>query len=177
MSSTLHLLLLFQLLFHLAGGIYCHVGYGQISKDSRLVHLFSKSVWVRNCPGKSFCFGASPAIQESAEALSDIVGGDWNDKLWGQGGFVRGCQDDFGFHEGRRGDVVTLKRATGMWNETGVHVIDEFEGSGKEWEFKIHLMCNTNLCSGAWGRLQSLASPLPAIYLSTAVSLWLIARS
>ena len=179
MSSAQRLLFL---LFHLqlcpvALGIYCYVGYGQVAKkDSRLVYLLSRSVWVRNCPESTFCFRASP-VMDSAEALTALIGGDWNDEFWGQGGFVQGCQGDFDFDEGRKGDVVTLTRAAGSLNETGVHVIDEFVGSGRGYDFEVNDMCRTNLCSGAWGRLRSLPHHIPTALINLIVLVWLIVRS
>jgi len=49
------------------------------------------SQWTRNCPEAKFCWEARPALY-SADAMEDLVGGDWNDDYWGEsGGFIYGC--------------------------------------------------------------------------------------
>lgn len=160
---------LFASLLGQISSIYCFVGYGQaVKKDTRGVQLLSKSLWVRNCRDSGFCFRAFPVQLESAEALRNLVGGDWNDEFWGSGGFIQGCSGDFGLKEAKKGDVVTLRRASGH-NESGVHVLDAFEGSNTPYEFRVDRVCNSNLCSSAW-RLGSKSLPL-ALILSSVVSL------
>ena len=69
--------------------------------------------------------------------MVDLVGGDWNDEYWGPaGGFIYGCQGDFGVWQAKAKMFATLTRACCM-NETGVFVLDQFRGSGKEWKFKM----------------------------------------
>lgn len=149
--------------------IYCHVGYGQIMiKDSRLVRLWAKTSWVRNCPSSLFCYTARP-VGTAAKALEDLLGGDWDDKFWGDGGFIQGCQGDFGLQEGRNGELVFLSRATEDNAETGVHVLDEFPGSGEQWQFKLEQVCHQNLCSSAWS-MRSFVSVAPALLLNFILS-------
>ena len=46
--------------------------------------------WSRNCPDSKYCWEAKPVI-DTAEAMEDLVGGDWNDDYWGEsGGFIYG---------------------------------------------------------------------------------------
>jgi hypothetical protein len=77
------------------------VGYGQKIKQSKYdVDFWTRSLvslqlfffftiililcgqWSRQCPDKKFCFTARPA-DDSADAMVDLVGGDWNNDYWG----------------------------------------------------------------------------------------------
>jgi hypothetical protein len=70
--------------------------------------------------------------------MTDLVGGDWNDDYWGEsGGFIYGCQGDFGFNELPTSSFTQLARSNTTKGESGVFVLDQFQGSGKSWEFKI----------------------------------------
>jgi len=130
-----------------AWGIYCQVGYGQrINQKKRKVDFWTKTTWSRNCPDKDFCWEARPAI-DSAEAMVDLVGGDWNDEYWGEaGGFIYGCQGDFGFDKlgSAENSLVQLKRTN--TTESGVFVLEDFKGSGKPWEFRVVNVCQENFC-------------------------------
>mmetsp|Transcript_35770 Transcript_35770/g.42099 ORF Transcript_35770/g.42099 Transcript_35770/m.42099 type:complete len:129 (+) Transcript_35770:282-668(+) len=63
--------------------------------------------------------------------------------------FYVSCQSDFGLDtQPTKGDFVNLARAVDG-SESGVFVLDQFKGSGKNWEFRINEVCAEDLCSSA----------------------------
>ena len=54
-------------------------------------------------------------------------------------------------------------------NETGVHMLDQFKGSGKRWKFKIRQTCIDNFCSAAF-RSRGTAAAAKAASLAITVA-------